>query len=115
MPMPHTWKLLLLLLLLLPGCSFNQLASLATTVASTGTPPIVRADQSATAAMTLIACPLRPDGQAALTELITTLSQQSPIVTASDAGTARLTLNLCPSPISPEAIRAASEAARARR
>lgn len=102
-------------LLLLAGCGLPGAPTLSMSAGYGGTPPLVTARESATASMTLIACPIRADGVQVVSDLVQALSQQSPVVTASDAATARLVLNTCPSPPTPEAIRAAAEAARARR
>ena len=103
------------ILLILSGCSPADISRALGMMPrpQSGTPPIVTANESATAIMTIVACPTTPAGGALVAEMIQSLSQQSPIVTAQEAGTARLTINTCPSPLTPDAIRASAEAARA--
>lgn len=111
-------RYLLILCFLLSGCTAADVArqfSAALPVPTSGTPPIVTARESATSIMTIIACPATPTGVSIISEMVSSLSQQSPIVTATEAGTARLTINTCPTPPTPEAIRAAAEAVRAQR
>lgn len=97
----------LLSLLALSGCAPGSGGSGGLSLSANygGSPPIVTARESASASLTLIACPLRAEGGALVGEMIQALQQQSPVVTASEAGSARLILNLCPSLPTAEMLR----------
>lgn len=95
----------LFLALVVGGCSSPFGRSLPQSAYYGGTPPLVTARENATSSLTLIACPLRPEGGALMSEMIQSLSQQSPVVTSSEAGTARLIINLCPNAPTAEVVR----------
>ena len=84
--------LLIIVILLLAGCRSN----FAEVDAPLRGSPVVRAEDSSTATLSIISCQPNDARAAGVGDIITALIQQDELVVARDGATARLTINLCP-------------------